>query len=129
MISQVPELPFELLPHPAWSLFKDLSAQKDQIETAANYEPRNEELEYLVAYLAKNQALVDSLGSLETNSDIFDMFKPEFALLASNTQVNYRLARQVLEIGVGLVEVDWESFEDRFFLPNQCRLHSMKHIV
>lgn len=121
LISQVPSVPVELLPQPAWKLYVELQARAEQLNAAADRCDSFDELEYLDAYRAQHGQLDAALGSLSRYNPIFDIFDSDFSPFNNPAAATYRPVRKILAQGVALLDIDNERLSGLRISPDSIQ--------
>lgn len=123
LTKQVPGIPVEQLPRPSWELFLELQQQQDRLGDAMmDFGWRGEEPEFLNAYLAKSDALHQSVGNLSEYSGILDFRDPFDEMSGRATAVKYSWVRKTLEMGIENLSVNQERLADVF--PSEAQVQS-----
>lgn len=122
LTTQVPNLPVELLPQPAWNLFVELQAQAEQLGAANERCENVDEPEYLDAFLGKHGQLDEAHGSLATYGPIFDAFDSDFSAYSNPVTAKYRAVRKILARGVALLHLDHDRLSGEGISPENVQL-------
>jgi len=120
LTNQIPDMPRELLPQPAWGLFLSLRQQMDRLGLALmDLGLRGENPEFYDASFAKREALEQALGELSEYDGLLYYCDPVDETSGNAIAVKYSWVRKALEMGVEHLSVNQELLAHDFLFDER----------